>query len=323
MTGPDASILIPTYCRPHYLREALVSALAQTHANVQVLVGDDGTFARAVIAQLADPRVDLLDHRERLGMAGNWNALLDAACAPVLCLLMDDDRLLPTFVERCLAVLNADPATGVAFTNHLWDDGGVHRVRTCAVSPGQNDNFATTFLRDSPVAVSAAAVRRDLWRLVRPLPNTAAADMVLFGKLADMGTRFHYIDEPLMIYRVHGSNLSADPSFRTDTVAAWRALGFSDPVAERLRATKEARALESRAALRIQRGELRDARADLTAARALPADQDVRRLFLAAVAMCPPLARTAATAHSVRGQLRRLMLRSLMSEPSGGRENQD
>jgi hypothetical protein len=238
-------------------------------------------------------------------MASNWNTLLDAARAPVLSLLMDDDRLLPTFVEKCLAVLNADPDVGVAFTNHLWDRDGVLRVRACGVPPGPKDRFATTFLRESPVAVSAAAVRRELWRLVRPLPDTAAADMVLFGRLTEIGTRFHYIDEPLMIYRVHGANLSSEPSFRTDSVTAWRALRFSEPAAERIRAANEAAALVSRAALRIQTGELGEAREDLAAAKALRAGGDMRRLLLSGAARTSPLARLALAAHSVSRLLRR------------------
>lgn len=305
MTPPDASILIPTYCRPDFLRQAIVSALEQTHANIEVLVGDDGALARPVVEEIGDARVRLLDHPRRLGMANNWNALLDAAQAPVLALLMDDDRLLPTFVEKCLAVLDADPDVGVAFTNHLWDREGVRSVRACGLAAGPKDRFATTFLRESPVAVSAAAVRRALWRRVRPLPDTAAADMVLFGRLTEIGARFHYIDEPLMVYRVHGANLSSEPSFRTDTVAAWRALRFSEPAAEQTRAAKEAAALVSRAALRIRSGELGQAREDLVAARELSAGRDPRLLLFGALTRVWPLARLAVAVHAVSGQLRR------------------
>lgn len=309
MTAPDASILIPTYARPGFLREALRSAVEQTHQAIEVLVGDDGDMAGDVVRELGDPRVRVLVHPARLGMAGNWTALLDAAEAPVVALLMDDDRLAPTFLERCLAVLAADPATGVAFTDHLFDRDGVRRARGCPLAGGPHDDFVATLLRDSPVAVSAAAFRRGLWERVRPLPDTAAADMVLFGRLAELGVRFHYVDEPLMIYRVHGANLSSDPAFRTDAVCAWRALRFSDPAAEALRRGREAEALVSRAALRIRCGELAGAREDLAAARALGGPGRRRRLLGAAVA-CPPLARGAVAAHALSGRVLRRARRS-------------
>ena len=52
------------------------------------------------------------------------------------------------------------------------------------------------------IAISAAMIARAAWQAVRPLPNTAAADMVLFGRLAERRLPFHYVDSPLMRYRM-------------------------------------------------------------------------------------------------------------------------
>lgn len=297
---PDVSILIPTFSRPRYLREAILSVLSQTHPNLEVLVGDDGSQATAVASDIGDPRVRVLGHPQRLGMARNWNALLDASDTDAVALLMDDDRLVPTFVEQCLRVLEGDTEIGVVFSNHYWDRGGARSVRSSRVSGGAHHRFATTFLRETPVAVSAAMMRRNLWKVVRPLPDTAAADMVLFGRLAELGIGFHYIDEPLMISRVHGANLSSTSSFRSDVVDAWRALHFSDPEAEALRATKEAEALLSRAALRIRGGHLSGARADVGSAGALGMEFRGRARVVRWLSSAPRAARLAAMCYRLR-----------------------
>jgi glycosyltransferase involved in cell wall biosynthesis len=80
---PLVSIIIPTLDRPHYLREALASALAQTYRNIEVLIFDNGilneTLAVAQEAARGDARVRFQRNARNLGMSANFNALADAA----------------------------------------------------------------------------------------------------------------------------------------------------------------------------------------------------------------------------------------------------
>src|SRR3954451_10064879 len=119
---PLVSVLIPTYARPHFLRQAIASVLGQTYTRFELLVGDDGAQGGEVVAAFGDDRVRYLKNARRLGMAQNWQALLDAAQGEILGLLMDDDRWAPDFLESCVDVLVADPEVGVVFTNHSFDD---------------------------------------------------------------------------------------------------------------------------------------------------------------------------------------------------------
>src|SRR5918911_1825747 len=112
------SIAIPTFNRLDYLKEAVASALAQTYERVEVLIGDDGReeAIRAWGEEIArrDARVRYRRNPYNLGLAGNWNALADAARGEFLVIIGDDDRLLPEFVETLIDVIQSTAAQ-VAF----------------------------------------------------------------------------------------------------------------------------------------------------------------------------------------------------------------
>ena len=126
--APLVTICIPTFDRLHYLKESVASALAQTYDDIEVIIGDDGTshpiqqWGEKTADQ--DNRVRYQRNSHNLGLAGNWNALADAAQGEFIVIIGDDDRLLPDFVRRMVDVILPD--FQVAFSNHylINDSGG-------------------------------------------------------------------------------------------------------------------------------------------------------------------------------------------------------
>ena len=108
------TIAIPTFNRLDYLKEAVASALAQTYERIEVLIGDDGTTEaiREWCQSLAsrEARVRYQRNEKNLGLAGNWNALVDAARGRFLVIIGDDDRLLPDFVEKLVSIIQLSAA---------------------------------------------------------------------------------------------------------------------------------------------------------------------------------------------------------------------
>jgi len=285
---PRVSVLIPTYSRPEHLGPCLDAVLASTFGELEVLVGDDGSLGRAVCEERPDARLRYIANPERLGMAGNWNSLLDAARGEYVALCMDDDRLHAAFLERCVQAFDADATLSVVFTNHTFAGDGEPSVRPQLVNPGRHDNFACDMLRTRPVAISAALIKRTAWESVRPLPDTAAADMVLFGRLAENGCAFFYIDEPLMTYGLHDKMLSGTDDFRSECVKAWSVLSFSSPKAERERRRLLATSLVSRARLHLRHGRRSQARADLRRATSVGGGRSVASTLPTAIIACLP-----------------------------------
>src|ERR1700754_463468 len=62
MGFPAVSVVLPTYNRPDYLREAMASVFAQTLDDWELIVADDGSDeeTKAYLRGIDDPRVTVL-----------------------------------------------------------------------------------------------------------------------------------------------------------------------------------------------------------------------------------------------------------------------
>ncbi|HEY0388741.1 MAG TPA: glycosyltransferase [Gaiellales bacterium] len=113
--APRVTIAIPTRNRAAFLREAIESCLAQTFADIEILVCDnashDGTAD--TVAAFGDPRIRYVRSDRDLGMVGNWNRCIGLARGELIANLADDDLMLPDRIERQVAVFEAEPGTAV------------------------------------------------------------------------------------------------------------------------------------------------------------------------------------------------------------------
>jgi glycosyltransferase involved in cell wall biosynthesis len=100
------SVVIPCYRQAHYLPTAVESALAQTHADVEIIVVDDGSDddTADVTARYAG-RV-LYTRRENGGLAAARNTGVAAATGEYLKFLDADDHLVPEQLEWQVAALD-------------------------------------------------------------------------------------------------------------------------------------------------------------------------------------------------------------------------
>ncbi len=124
MVAPLASVIVPSLNGAHLLADCLESLVQQTYANLEVIVADgastDGT-ADLLRDRFADVR--LLRLRRNGGFAGNVNAGLRAARGDVLCLLNNDARAQPEWVEASVHALMSHADVGSVASKVLFSDG--------------------------------------------------------------------------------------------------------------------------------------------------------------------------------------------------------
>jgi glycosyltransferase involved in cell wall biosynthesis len=115
--SPLVTIAIPTYNGSRWIEAALDSALAQTHADWEVLVVDNASTddTRERVRARADERIRLERQSENDGAVPNHNRCVLLARGELIKFLHQDDRLKPGCVERMAAVFAAHPRVGMVF----------------------------------------------------------------------------------------------------------------------------------------------------------------------------------------------------------------
>lgn len=137
----DVSICIPAWQSEAFIEKTLRCASAQTHRRLEILVSVDRCEDRTaeICREHArdDRRIRLFVQEERLGWAGNVNFLLEKVDTEFFSIYFHDDLILPTYVERLLGLLRAEPDAASAHCD-VQRFGGNERV-----APGHAYRAAT------------------------------------------------------------------------------------------------------------------------------------------------------------------------------------
>lgn len=229
---PLVSILIPVYDGEPFLARALDSACAQTHQDIEILVGDDcstdGSRALAEAYAATDPRIRVLETAGRnLGAADNQLRLHQAARGAFLKPLLQDDLLAPECVATLLAPLLADDRIVLSTSKRGLVDAAGARLPDepwTAALTAQDATLNGTSYGDTMLAGTANLVGEvttvlyragvvapeELWRLGGH-DYRANADIVLWLKLL-AGRLAFYTPRELSSFRQHASQSSQSPA---------------------------------------------------------------------------------------------------------------
>ncbi len=198
------SLIIPTANRPHYLRQAVASALSQSVAPSEILVIDDREGANAAIADLRGP-VRVIDN-QRQGPVAARDRGVAAATGDVVAFLDDDDWFIDRdYLLRATDILSAGSDLCFGDGVMVFDDGRPDL-------PYGYDADASSLERDNTILISAVTYRRDLHqrlgRFDEALPYYWDWDWYL--RVARAGARLTRLARPVVAIRVHGANMSGE-----------------------------------------------------------------------------------------------------------------
>ncbi|TCO06853.1 glycosyltransferase family 2 protein [Natronoflexus pectinivorans] len=214
---PTVSVIVTTYNRPNYLKEALDSVFKQTYRDFEVIVIDDGTPG-VENEQICDAYSDIKYHK--ISNSGSpivpRNTGISMAKGKYIAFLDDDDIWLPEKLEVQVEILDNNP-----------DFGLVHGY--CAVIDSKGNKtgeiegrLKNPFLKHGyvfdrmvgnfTVMMSTPLIRREVLEKTGGFDvNIPAAgeDMEFYTRLA-FYTQFWFLDQPLVLYRVHEAGISVN-----------------------------------------------------------------------------------------------------------------
>ncbi len=212
---PRFSVTIPAYNAQATLAETVASVTAQTFADWEVVIVDDGstdaTLALAEQLAAADPRIRVISQENR-GSGGAYNTAVRNARADLLVMLSADDLLLPEHLAALDAFIAEDPGAAVYTVGgwYQYEDGSreMQRLHETWASP-QGASMAD--LLRACFFGTGAVYRREVFDAVGGFREDIYAEDYLFWLLAlAHGYRHRYLDQPLAVHRRTSRQKSSD-----------------------------------------------------------------------------------------------------------------
>jgi glycosyltransferase involved in cell wall biosynthesis len=201
---PLVSVIVPAYEGERFLGEALDSVRAQTYANVETIVVDDGS--PDACAEIAEARGDVRLLREpHGGVAAARNAGLRAAGGELIAFIDQDDEWLPERLARGVAAMAARPELAIVMS-HLE----ILLLPGARLPAWMNQQWLT-----EPIPgfiPSTWLARRSAFDQVGDFDTSyvTGCDTDWLARMKGAGLIAELLPEALVRWRIHGANGSYD-----------------------------------------------------------------------------------------------------------------
>lgn len=207
------SVVIPAYNCAAFISETLDSVFAQTVPVSQVVVVNDGspdTPDLERVLQRYSGRIDYLKQSNK-GVSAARNTALQATTQPFIGFVDSDDLWLPTFVERHLAMFEADPTLDLVYGNgrRFGDSPSAGRL-LMDISPSEGEPCFERLVRLQCNVNTACMARREILFKAGLYDETmpTAEDFDLWVRVVKAGGKIGYHRDVTMLSRLRPGSLS-------------------------------------------------------------------------------------------------------------------
>jgi glycosyltransferase involved in cell wall biosynthesis len=214
---PFFSIVIPTYNRAGKLKLTLDSVIAQTFADFEVLVMDDGSTdnTKAVVEAFRDPRIRYEWAPNSGGPATPRNRGIDAARADWVCFLDADDRWYPDKLKKVAEIVSTSASVDLVCHNEIMVVLATGRRMPVKHGPFVPDFYRIMLMWGNQVSTSAVSVRRDFLNKhglrFNQSPNyVIVEDYDMWLRIAFHGGVFHFMTDYHGEYVIADDNISSN-----------------------------------------------------------------------------------------------------------------
>lgn len=210
--NPKVSLGVPVYNGERYLEAALDALASQTFTDFEVIICDnassDGTEAICRAYAEKDGRFHYHRNPENIGAARNFNRTFELASGEYFKWCAADDLIAPAYLEKCVAVLEADPTVALCYTKVkvIDDDGrvvGVHLVELEEAGTSSPSRRFGEFIRFSPTCFQVFGLyRAEVLRETPLIASHIGSDKSLIAEINLRG-RLVCVPEYLFFSRQH------------------------------------------------------------------------------------------------------------------------
>jgi glycosyltransferase involved in cell wall biosynthesis len=229
VTNPTVTIVLYARNEQRFVQEAVASVFAQTYSPLEIVLSDDGStdetfeiMRRAAEAYDGPHTIILNRNPTNIGIGSQINAAWRRGTGELIVLANADDIQLPHRVDRIVDCWRTSGrrAAAIASSYEIMDADGTPTGRVVEVERDFSDIAQSTYDRfGGPGAVSLCVSRECFERFGALAENLILEDgpMNLRARLTG---EWRFIDEPLVLYRVHAGNISQ--AHHLDDFETWR-----------------------------------------------------------------------------------------------------
>jgi glycosyltransferase involved in cell wall biosynthesis len=230
------TIGMPVWNGATYVSDSIDSILAQTYDDFELLISDnassDATAEICLRYDKLDPRIRYVRQQANIGANPNHTYVFRHSTSPYFKWAAHDDMLAPTFLEKCVRVLDSDEGiiNCTPDTLLIGEDGSSLQRSTHdgVLVDGENiadlasadvvERFAAAVLHAHSCEQIYGVTRRTALERTLIMPSYVGGNKVLMVQLSLVG-RFCLLHEPLFYRRYHKSQGgSKDPGTSLHTL---------------------------------------------------------------------------------------------------------
>lgn len=222
---PAVTVLLASYGRLEYLKDAVNSALDQDYPKYEILIVDDGSDDKVIdwlrMIESGEPKISVI-YQSHQGVAAARARGVEAANTALVCILDSDDRLIPGALEILVDAMLRDDDTQLVFANiREIPANGEAAVRRYMQYDSAGEMILATLLKPRvPFKHSGTLFRRqtalELGSYDIELPCKIDVDFYL--KFLEAGYLPVHVDQALVDFRMHKNSVSLD---RVTGIKVW------------------------------------------------------------------------------------------------------
>lgn len=203
------SVAMATFNGENYIEEQIITILENLNENDELIISDDGSTDRTIqiIKNFKDSRIKLLEGPKK-GIKKNFENAIKNATGEYIFLADQDDIWLKDKVEKVVK---------------CFEENNYILIQHDAVVINQSEEILfSSFARHRKVKTGiirnliknsyhgcCIAFRKELVKEILPIPNNIYLHDEWIGLVAELNGKTYFLDEILMKYRRHISNVSS------------------------------------------------------------------------------------------------------------------
>lgn len=213
MNDVAVSVILPAFNCEKFIGQAIQSVLQQTFKDFELIIINDGSTDKTEFAIIGfdDPRIVYIKNPQNRGLIFSLNRAIDIAQGKYIARMDADDICKPERLAKQKDLLDQhEDLSMVACTIDLIDENGenagVWQLDRKTIDPEQ---IKKRLVRENCIAHPTVMIRTDILKEFKYTPGQVnIEDYDLWLRLLSHGHRISKINEPLLLYRIHGSSIT-------------------------------------------------------------------------------------------------------------------